>query len=86
MNNKELSEMILLALAIAALEAQVERLRGLLVDVNECVVPCENCEETGNEPGTENACGTCGGYAFNVKGDIREVVIDIRAELAQVTK
>lgn len=62
-----------------------KRLVELLEQVNNCAEKCTACFGTGKIPTqddyTDDACGTCGGYGFNVRGDIREVVLDIRAEL-----
>ena len=72
--------------AIGARDATIERLRGLLSDVLRWVVPCSDCDESGVEENGEDACRICGGYGFNVGGDIRDTVIDIRKELAKVTQ
>jgi len=70
----------------------VKQFRGLVHQRNELLkalmelcktVPCENCNETGNEIGTEDACRICGGYGFNPDGDIREAIVQARAVIAK---
>ncbi len=61
-----------------------ELLRALRM-VNEQMYPCEHCDESGVEPGSEaDACGVCGGYGFNPGGDIREAILEARVVLGKV--
>ncbi len=64
---------------------QVIRQESLLQRVSNAAIPCNDCDETGIEPNTEDACVVCGGYGFRKSID-HEIIIDIRAELEQVTK
>ena len=44
---------------------------------------CHYCNNSGIEPETiKDACRNCGGYGFNVGGDIRQHLIDADAALA----
>jgi len=56
-----------------------------LESVSKEFYPCENCEETGVEIGTDgDACRVCGGYGFNPGGDIRDAFIQTRTILAKL--
>jgi len=62
---------------IRGLVRNLNKANSLLEQVSNCAMPCKSCEETGKIIGTEDACEYCGGYGFNVQGDIREIVLDI---------
>ena len=50
----------------------------LLKKIVTCKTECNDCDGTGIQPDTNNdACRYCGGYGFNVEGDIREYILDI---------
>ena len=56
-------------------DSELEKYLRKLID---CKAECSRCEGAGIEPETDNdACSCCGGYGFNVGGDIRQLVVDV---------
>ena len=69
---------------VASNVAEIERLKGLLRAYDENFSDCDHCKSTGIEPETkDDSCERCGGYGFNPGGDIREIRLAARAELAK---
>ena len=68
--------------AIKERDAEIAHLKTALKSVNEQVYKCNVCNGTGRDPVDDpDACRVCGGYGFNPGGDIREVILSIRALL-----